>query len=244
MVHSHLEIKFASALKLKNPSAKIGFYGPFASEFPENYLPVCDFVIKGEAEEVFDNFCKGVLELDGLVVSSRDVDVTKLPYPDWQGFDLNGYGYFPALPKKPFLTIQGSRGCPFACDFCPYLVSQGIPLRRRSNDDIVSEIKHLIDTYGIKSLLFRDITWSMHKKLTKELCEKIIENNFQLDIAVETRADTLDDELIRLMGLAGIVAVNLGVESPDDEILLGSGRRPILQDKMHQVIQKLEKNPS
>ena len=150
--------------------SKIGFIGPFSSECPELFKDNCDFIVQGECENIFSKICNNEIKLEGIVESTINLNVKELPFPDWSGFDIMSYGYSPALPRKPFLTIQGSRGCPFACEFCPYLVSQGIPLRRRNNKNIVDEIKYLIEKHHIKSILFRDITWSMHKKETKELC--------------------------------------------------------------------------
>ena len=81
----------------------------------------------------------------------------------------------------------------------------------------------------------------MHKKETKELCKMIAEKNFDLDIGVETRADTLDLELIDLMKKAKIKVVNLGIESPSDEILIASGRRPIKETKLGKVLDALNR---
>ena len=240
--HYKYEIELAKKIKKKLPLSKIGFIGPFSSEKPDLFREIADFIVSGEPENSFDYICKNNYVPKGVFKSPRELNVNKLPFPDWDGFDLNSFGYSPALPRKPFLTIQGSRGCPFACEFCPYLVSQGVPLRRRSNDDIIEEIKYLIKKYKIKSLLFRDITWSMHKKETKNLCKLIINENFDLDIGVETRADTLDDELINLMKEAGIKSVNLGIESPVDEILISSGRIPMKENKLERAIDKLHKN--
>lgn len=240
MIHHHHELVFAQKIREKFPDARIGFIGPFSSEYPERFEVVSDFIIFGEPEEAFGQICRGEIEPTGRIYPANKVDINKLPFPNWDGFDLDSYGYSPALPRKPFLTIQSSRGCPFACEFCPYLVMQGIPLRRRENEQVVAEMKYLVKRYGIKSLLFRDITWSMNKKLSKELCHLIIAENFDLDIGVETRADTLDDELIELMARAGIKVINLGVESPVDDILSASGRRPIKEDKLKQTLQGLE----
>lgn len=105
---------------------------------------------------------------------------------------------------------------------------------------VVEEMKYLVANYGIKSLLFRDITWSMHRRNSKELCRLIIAENFDLDIGVETRADTLDMELIELMSRAGVKVVNLGIESPNDDIVKNSGRQPIKENKVEKVIAALE----
>ena len=242
MHHYRYERDFAREIKQRFPRAKIGFIGPFSSEFPERFEAVSDFIILGEPEEIFEQICRGNIEAVGRIVAPGKVDVNRLPFPDWKGFDLDSYGYAPILPRKPFLTIQASRGCPFACEFCPYLVQQGVPLRRRDNDRIVAEMEYLVREYGIKSLLFRDITWSMNKKLSKELCKRIADKQFDLDIGVETRADTLDEELILLMSKANIKVVNLGIESPENDILSDSGRKPIKKDKLEETIRLLEKN--
>jgi len=240
-IHHYKEENFiAKQIKAKFPKSKIGFIGPFSSECPELFKDNCDFIVQGECENIFSKICNNEIKLKGIVESTINLNVKELPFPDWSGFDIMSYGYSPALPRKPFLTIQGSRGCPFACEFCPYLVSQGIPLRRRNNKNIVDEIKYLIEKHHIKSILFRDITWSMHKKETKELCKLIIKENFDLDIGVETRADTLDLELITLMKEAGVKVVNLGIESPEDNIVASSGRRPIKMNKLENTIQLLE----
>jgi anaerobic magnesium-protoporphyrin IX monomethyl ester cyclase len=240
--HYKEEVYFAKEIKKHHPNSKIGFIGPFSSEKPSLYIDSCDFIIDGEPETIFEDICKDKIKLEGVIKTSNNLEVKNLPLPNWDGFDIMSFGYSPSLPRKPFLTIQGSRGCPFACEFCPYLVSQGIPLRRRENNDIINEIKYLIKKYKIKSLLFRDITWSMHRKETKELCKLIEKQNFDLDIGVETRADTLDDELIILMKKAGVKVVNLGIESPEDNILLNAGRRPIKEIKLENVLKKLDHN--
>jgi len=240
MIHSKYEIKFAQQIKLKFPQSKIGFIGPFSGEYPDLFEVIADFIIIGEPEEVFAKICSGELAANGRINAPGNVAINRLPFPNWDGFDLNSYGYVPSLPRKPFLTIQGSRGCPFACEFCPYLVMQDIPLRARENTEIVKEMKYLVGRYGIKSLLFRDITWSMHRKNSKELCKLIAAENFDLDIGVETRADTLDTELIGLMANAGIKVVNLGVESPNDEIVKASGRIPIKENDIEDTIIELE----
>lgn len=242
MIHYKYEIEVANQIKKKYKNSIIGFIGPFSSEYPDYYKDCSDFILVDEPEDSFRKICKGQIEPKGLVKSDNKVDVKKLPFPNWDEFDISSYGYFPGLPKKPFLTIQGSRGCPFGCEFCPYLVSQGIPLRRRDNENIIDELKFLKNRYNVKSLLFRDITWSMNKKLTKDLCKKIIDEKLNIEFGVETRLDTLDEELIALMSSAGIKIVNLGIESPDDTILKNSGRVPIKENKIIKLIRLLEKN--
>lgn len=235
------EVDLARQIKAAYPATRIGFTGAFSSTKPEYFDEVADFIFKEEPELAFEKFCNGELNLEGTIELKEEIDVKTLPYPDWDGIDLEECGYFPALMKKPFLTIQGSRGCPFACDFCPYIVLQKEPLRRRDNADIIGEIRHLIDRYGIRSLLFTDITFSLQRKQTKELLRMIAAEDFGLDIGCETRLDCMDEEMVDLMIAAGFKAINLGIESPEGDILKSSGRRPIEHQKMESLITRLEK---
>ena len=74
------------------------------------------------------------------------------------------------------------------------------------------------------------------------MCKEIVNANLGLEFGVETRLDCLDDELIELMKKAGIKSVNLGVESPDDEILLKNGRIPYTKkiSNVQKAIEKIE----
>lgn len=242
MIHWKYEIEAAIQVRKINPKSKIGFCGPFCSEYPEKFQKHCDFIMIGEPEYLFRDICTGKINPTQNLYSTDEVDLDQLPFPDWSGFNVDDFGYSPSMRNKPFLTILGSRGCPFACEFCPYIVSQGVKLRRRKNINIIKEITYLIKNYKIKSLLFRDITWSMDLKATKDLCKLLIREQFDIEIAVETRPEMIDYELIQLMKQAGIKVVNLGIESPNTNILEQSGRKAFNNDKVKLLIDELHRN--
>jgi anaerobic magnesium-protoporphyrin IX monomethyl ester cyclase len=235
------EVELAKRIKAEYPGTKIGFTGAFSSTKPEFFEEVSEFIFKEEPELAFRQFCEGERELTGMIELNEEIDVKTLPFPDWDGIDLAECGYFPALMKKPFLTIQASRGCPFACDFCPYIVLQKEPLRRRDNNNIIAEMRSLVERYGIRSLLFSDITFSLHRRETKALLRAIAAEDFCLEIGCETRLDCMDDEMVDLMIAAGFKAINIGIESPEEEVLKSSGRRPIEHQKMESLIDRLER---
>ena len=236
------EVDLARQIRKRHPRSRIGFTGAFSSSKPEFFEADADFIFKGEPEVGFRKLCEGQLAPRGVIDLKEQTDVTTLPFPNWDGIDLKTCGYFPALKRKPFLTIQGSRGCPFACDFCPYMVMQKPRLRRRTNASIMEEIRYLIDRYGIRSLLFTDIVFSLRKDLTKQLCRMIESERLDLDIGCETRLDCVDEEMVDLMAAAGFKAINVGIESPEEDILKGSGRRPIARQKTESMIDRLEKS--
>lgn len=236
------EVELARMIKDKYPGSKVGFIGAFASMQPQLFTAVADFIIIGETEVPFRRFCQGEIELVGKIDLKQEVDVKTLPFPDWAGVSINELGYFPALLKKPFLPIQASRGCPFNCEFCPYLVIQKPPLRRRRNANIIAEIYYLLERYQLRSMLFRDITFSLHKRETKELCRIIAAEKLGIEIGCETRLDCVDDELVDLMAEAGFRSVNVGIESPEEEIVHKSGRKPIAARHTERMVERLEKS--
>lgn len=159
--------------------------------------------------------------------------------PDWRGFSINDYSYKPILRGKPFLPVQTSRGCSFACHFCPYIPVQGEKTRLRKLEHIKKELLYLVEDIGVRSILFRDITFAFPKKRGIGICEMILDLNLNIEWACETRLDLLDDELIDLMATSGMKAVNLGIESNSQQILEKSGKKMGRFDRTEEIIKKL-----
>ncbi|OGR86510.1 MAG: hypothetical protein A3A86_04030 [Elusimicrobia bacterium RIFCSPLOWO2_01_FULL_60_11] len=237
-----IECAFARELRKTHGKAKIGFIGSFASVKPELFKDASDFIIDGEPEGAILDFIKGKTALEGIVHSPTVPNLDELPVPDWDILGVNKFSYFPILPKKPFLPVVTSRGCTFNCDFCPYMVSQKPAMRYRSVGSVLNEIETLIKKYRIKSLMFRDITFTMNRKRIVELCQGMIDRKFNLEWACETRVDLLDPELIQTLVKAGMRGVNLGIESFNLDIMKKSGKKPdslIHQNSMIELMNRL-----
>lgn len=148
-----------------------------------------------------------------------------LPWPDWTGLDRSVYSYFPLLRRTPFTTILGSRGCPYACEYCPYPVAQGKPFRPRAVDDVLAEIRWRVTQEGVKAILFRDATFSLDLPRAKAIARGIRDLQVDLQWGIETRLDRLDDELIDLLGESGCRSVTFGLDPLDHDIRSESNRR-------------------
>ena len=222
--------------KIKSPSRKIGFISAFASVKPEIFLEEADFVIKGEPEYATIELAKGNLELKGVIDSPLIQNIETLPFPDWDGFPVQDYGYFPLLKKRPLLSILTSRGCSFDCSYCPYMVIQTEKWRSRSAKHTVDEIECLQKKYGVRSLAFRDIMYTQNKKRAREISEEIIRRGIKVEWSCETRADCLDEPMLDLLYRSGLRAIHLGIESPQDDIVKKSGRIPIKETQQEKVI--------
>lgn len=149
-----------------------------------------------------------------------------LPFPTRDLINLQVYKY--NLLGFPVTTIQTSRGCPYPCGYyCPYPLVQGKIWRSRSAQNVIDELKEIRFTYKISDVLFRDAVFTLDKKRTLEICNKMISENLNIRWWCETRVDRLDEELLLKMKEAGCVGINIGVETADEKILKTVAKRGV-----------------
>ena len=232
MIDYQNENNFAVKLKQKFPDSKVGFIGPFPSRYPEYFK--ADFVIVGEPESFFlYQFYTDKNKYKRIIKTKKIIKMDDLPTPDFSGFPIKQYSYFPALNKKPVLTLQASRGCPYSCSYyCAYGAYQGSKYRKRSPEKIINDIKTLIKKHNVKSIQFRDPTFGLDKKQIGGLCDLIIDNKIKIDWGIETRMDLLNFKFIKKMADAGLKNINVGIETIDDNIAKVNKRG--LDKKNHQ----------
>ncbi|MDD4979761.1 MAG: radical SAM protein [Candidatus Omnitrophica bacterium] len=236
MVDYKHEINWAREIRRKG--IKVGFFGPFSSAMPELFLKYSDFVIGGEPEEIAAKITDKCIP-QGFVKSNPVKDLDTLPFPKWDIFNISAYSYVPALKEVPFLPILSSRGCSFACSYCPYLVNY--TFRERSSENVLEEIGYLVDRFKIKGMLFRDPIFSLNKKRTVEITEGMMRRNYKIKWACETRLDLLDEKLIDILYASGLRVINVGIESADSDVLEKATRKAISMEHQEKIIRYCEK---
>ncbi len=194
-----------------------------------------DVAVIGEGERTLEELCAAIRcgddpdqvagvvyrtddsTTDGLIQTAprpRMLDQDQLPLPAW---DL-----FP--PMKSF-WLQTIRGCPFNCVFC--MNHNGRVVRARSVENVVEEIRWLIDHHGTGELRFGDELFTVDMQRSRELMEALIESGLGERIRwdCQTHVRFVDESLLRLMKQAGCYRVELGIETGDEEKLrtLGKG---------------------
>ncbi|MCB4791025.1 MAG: B12-binding domain-containing radical SAM protein [Elusimicrobia bacterium] len=229
-------LKVAEICKKWKPDVKIVFGGHHPTIDSEMTLMNndVDFVIRGEGEETLkelvnkinqksDNFSEidGLsFKLDGKIIHNRNRglinDLNTIPYP--ARHLLINKNKFPDLFTKNSVMGIG-RGCPWKCTFCSSSAIWGRNVRIRNISNIIGEIRMLVDKYGAQKISFYDDTFSVNKDFVSSLCERIIDEGIKIKWICLSRADCLDDKIIRLMKKAGCIAIALGVESGSDKIL-------------------------
>ena len=114
-------------------------------------------------------------------------------------------------------AIMCSRGCPFNCAYCCH--PWGRQVRYRSVENVLTEIKEVIDIYKTKQFEFKDDSFNVNKKWVLEFCGRIIKDKIRINWGCTTRVDTLNDEILREMKKAGCNIVKIGIETGSEKIL-------------------------
>ncbi len=242
-------------IKKSCPQHTIAFYGPVVEhrkEIIEN-SGGADYLILGEANEPAHALMNGADPQNILNLEYKDsaglwqktgmgqmqTDLDSLPFPAWDRMPHDAY----KIPKSStmgelkFLPMVASRGCPYACNYCPYPIAQGTKWRFRSPQNVVDEIEELSAKLGVNYIVFRDPVFSLNQKWVKEICGDIVNRGIKVFWKCETRFDCVEPDTLEAMRQAGCVGINFGIESSDPDIQLQSGRKPITPDE---IIRKLD----
>jgi len=232
----NLCINIARELKLWNENVKIVLGGPHISALPKESLlfESIDFIVHGEGETSFLNLVEAlekgsnIFEIKGIgykingqaILNPRQPLIENLDEVPFPARDLIKKGsYLKSYTGKEYTVMVSSRGCPYQCIFCDSVVTFGNRTRFRSPDNVVEEIKLMIDKYNIRDITFSDDTFTLNKERTIEICKKIVENNLDVSFICSSRANTIDDERLTWLKKAGCNQITFGMESGDDNIL-------------------------
>ena len=214
--------------------------------------PFIDYVIMGEAELTLKDILDGVPNCDILGICYREnfqpVKNDKRPFID--NLDILP---FPArhlvdnsIYRRPDngkvqAVVKVARGCPFHCFFCLATPVSGAKVRTRSPENVVAELKECVEKYNIKNFLFWSDIFNFNREWTLELCQKIIESGLKITWSSNTRADTMDDEMAKMMYKSGCRLVSIGVESGSQKMLDNIGKKITLDD-IRNTVKILKKN--
>ncbi|ACL55476.1 TIGR04295 family B12-binding domain-containing radical SAM protein [Methylobacterium nodulans] len=203
--------------------------GPHGSVTPETALTKlgCDFVVRGECEEVVAALASGGLERpdrvpalayrDGLEITvtggpaaARFADLPALSWPEaWIARHHHHHHRFDRAPDGPGAEVEASRGCPYTCTFCAKIDFRD-KYRRRDLTIILEEIDRLI-AQGVTYLYFIDEIFLPQKPLLEALVGRAV------SFGVQTRIDLWKPDMLDLLGAAGCVSIEAGVESLTEE---------------------------
>lgn len=196
-----------------------------------------DGIAIGEAEHSIIDFASSffsgsVTAIDGMLIKDGSEvlrgkkrpfieDLDELPFPAWSLLKHIERYSPPDAFQTPVATILTSRGCPYRCTFCLAPKLWGTSIRRRSVENVVDEIAHLVREYHIKEIHIADDDFTHDRDWTIRFLKQV-ENSFgdlRFYFMNGLRIDNIDEVILRRLRAARFVNVGFGIESGSQRIL-------------------------
>lgn len=253
-------IKAAEIIKKHFPEITIvlGGHHPtlMGRQILANY-PFIDMVAIGEGEYLMLDLCLGknpedILGLgyrkDGQIIINKPrpniENLDDLPLAAWNLVEPKRYGTHSDftyegvdLGKEIGADISFSRGCIGKCNFCSNFVMWR-KWKHRSPLKVADEIEFLNHKFGIRCFQFNDDCFSVDKKATLELCDEIIKRGLKILFCIVTRADCIDEALVKALKAAGCYMISFGVEAASPRLLkiMHKTIKPEVSEKAIQLV--------
>lgn len=227
---------------LKKTTVILG--GPEARHHAANFLLYgADYVVTGEGEETIaelmtslknNTSTTGIKGISYKTINNDIVhegerglikNINELPFPNRKKIDYTPYlqtwkkhhGY-------SMMSVSTMRGCPYSCKWCSRAVYGGT-YRRRSPKLVVQELKMLKELYNPDMIWFVDDVFTIHHGWLEEFAEEVITNDAVIPYEIISRADRLNEDVLKTLKRSGCFRVWIGAESGSQKILDAMDRR-------------------
>ena len=195
--------------------------GPHGSTTPRAALRKlgADVVVIGECEELLPRLTAAWQDTASLCFwkdgqaqisgSPHGSDMSALPALIWPEDVIRKHAHhhhrFDAKPQGPGAELESSRGCPYKCTFCAKENFRD-KYRKRPVNTVLYELEDLVSK-GVEYVYFIDEIFLPNRELLEGVAE------LGIKIGVQTRIDLWNHEMLDLLGRAGCVSIEAGVES-------------------------------
>jgi anaerobic magnesium-protoporphyrin IX monomethyl ester cyclase len=142
-----------------------------------------------------------IKDLDSIPFPSRDLLFNKASYN-----------------SEDMGILMTSRGCPYRCTYCATSIWKR-NTRYRSLDNVIDEIKFVINRYGTTQFTFKDDSFTVNRKRVHEFCDRLIDKKIKIKWDTNTRVNLVDEELFIKMKEAGCNSIKVGIETGSERIL-------------------------
>ena len=223
--------------------------GPYPTATPELALsdPLLDYAVLSEGEETAWELLNALSQvaaasevdprsIAGLAYRDQDggtiltpprapiADMDSLPWPAYDLVDMEatfsqlGTHLSPQQARARYAPVFTSRGCPFGCIYCQHMF--GRQIRYRSPENVLAQIVHLVETYGVREIHFEDDSFNVDMDRAKRIFELIAEADLGIKLAFPNgvRADRVDEAFMAKGKAAGVYSIAFGIEAVSPRI--------------------------
>ncbi|QEG23279.1 B12-binding domain-containing radical SAM protein [Mariniblastus fucicola] len=239
LVTLDIELETIKSVRSRNPLARIFVVGQvafaLAESLAESLLEQNVTILKGEPEQLLTRWDDVMQSTDSIIDIGSVSDLNTLPNPDWSQFQYKRFRINYDFWRFPTAYIQQSRGCTFKCNYCPYIMIES-KTRFRDPEAVVEEMRFGMERYGFESFKFRDPLFGLNRKKALTLAEGIRKLPRKIQFSIETRVDLMREETLRELKDAGLTAITIGIETPDEATLKRYSRVAINDDRQRDFV--------
>jgi anaerobic magnesium-protoporphyrin IX monomethyl ester cyclase len=224
------------AVKEFDPSIRVILGGPQATFMPSEAMADLldvDYICRGEGEVVIQKVVEAMDSGEkGLPVAGTTTRLSPSQWAEGAAVDApEALDLYPSPFLSGVLELEGlgeaimltSRGCPYRCVFCYTPMAFGHRVRYHSVGRVLEEMEWLYRR-GIQRFWLADPSFSFARERSEEILRGVLKKGIRAGIWLETRADLVDEDLVRLMAMAGVQTLALGLESASERVLDGLGK--------------------
>jgi len=233
-------IQYARALELAREFGRRGKHvvvgGPYVTLCPERFVDgPFHTVFEGEVEITWPAFCRDLLAARPRPVyrQAGNVDVALSPIPRFDLVRNDDYVHY---------FVQTTRGCPFQCEFCDIIVTDGRVPRTKPVAQVLAEIERVAELGG-HYVGFSDANFIGNQRYAEQLLRALVEfgraRRFPLSFTAEMTLNVAErPQLLELLREAHFTGIFVGIESPRVDSLLESRKR---QNVLKPLIESLRR---
>ena len=215
--------------------------GPYATSVPQEVLEAgADFLVRGEGEITIPRWlaARQAGETHGVIEPDGRPEMTLSPVPRFDLLHLGDY---------IIVGIQTSRGCPFNCEFCDIVNLYGRKPRYKSPDQVLAELETLFKLGWRREIFICDDNFIGNQTHARAILKKLIpwmeSHGEPFSFWTQVSANLGNhDAMVDLLTAANFGNVFIGVESPDEAVLVGNRKYQNLKNPLGQSLTNISAN--
>lgn len=138
------------------------------------------------------------------------------------------------------VQLSTQRGCPFPCTYCGARMFNELYEgtaeygRRRSQENVLAELRVLRAAGKLSFVIFLDDTFTIHHPWVKEFC-RLYKEEFRTPFCLHARVETVNEKMLHMLADAGCQQITYGVESGSERVRREVMHRPVVNQRFRDV---------
>jgi len=214
--------------------------GPHPTAYPDETLSNrdVDYLVLGEGEETFKELVESLdtrsdpAKVRGIAFRQDrttrysaprplTLELDTIPHPAWDLVSFDAYAKLrsmSSLRRNRYMNLFTSRACPFKCVYCHHVF--GKKFRARSPENVLDEVRLLVDRYGVRHLEIVDDIFNCDLERSKKILDLLHAEGLSVDISFPNglRCDRLDREFLEKLSRFPFTLVCAPVETASPRI--------------------------